>query len=241
MLVRPCDARIDFLGAPASGSSLVRLLGEWIAVDGEASATMDFAERASQWVSAFDAMGLQSAHQAIRGVQTAARRASAERGKAALAQDMLRARSVLAHAIAQAVPHADDPGSGYGPWRHRHLDLQRQMVLMIEPLRAHVRETASRQSPRLRQLAVLDAAMEQMFARREQVLLPTVPALLKRRFEQLRASASGDESNDGDANDGWLQAFGREWRQALMAELEVRLAPVAGLVEAAADEWNDEK
>jgi hypothetical protein len=148
-----------------------------------------------------------------------------------LADDLQRVRGVLARAIAQPIPAAQDSGGGFAPYRDRHLELQRQMELMIGPLRAHVREAASRRSARLRQLAVLDAAMEHMLARREHALLPTLPALLKRRFEQLRANTSGDEGKD-DA----LQPFDREWRQALMAELEVRLAPVAGLVEAASNE-----
>jgi hypothetical protein len=222
------------LGAPDSGSPLVRLLGEWNAVDAEAS-RMDFAERVSQWLNAFDAIGLQAAHQAIHGMEAApSGRGAAVRGASpgTLAEDVQRVRGVLARAIAQPIPAANDSGGGFAPYRDRHLELQRQMQLMIAPLRAHVRETAGRRSARLRQLAVLDTAMEHMLARREQELLPTLPSLLKRRFEQRNASALGDE-DDG------LQAFGREWRQALMAELEIRLAPVAGLLEAAANEWNE--
>lgn len=232
------------MGTPASASPLVRLLSEWHCADAEASPGMDFAQRLSQWVNAFDAMGLQSAHEVIRRVQALAQRSGGARGPApaALAQDVDRVRGVLAHAIAQPVPEdlarpGDRGGGAFAPWRDRHLELQRQMALMIEPLRAHVRESASRRSTRLRQLAVLDAAMEQMLARREHTLLPATTSLLKRRFEQLRDAAS-DASGD-EADDAWLQAFGREWRQVLLAELEVRLAPVAGLVEAAANEWDE--
>ena len=68
-----------------------------------------------------------------------------------------------------------------------------------------------RRSLRLRQLAALDATFEQVLAARAQGQLATLPTLLKGRFEQLRAGA--EEDND------WLQAFDREWRQALLAEL----------------------
>lgn len=223
------------MGAPDSGSPLVRLLGEWNPVDAQAS-QVDFAERVSQWLNAIDAIGLQAAHQAMRALDAGPAGAHKVRGKDAgsLAQDLQRVRGMLARAIAQPIPATQDD-SGFAPYLDRHLELQRQMQMMIAPLRAHVRETARRQSARLRQLAILDAAIEHMLARREQALLPAGAALLKRRFEQLRASTGGDEGRS-DA----LQAFGREWRQALMAELEVRLAPVEGLVQASANEWDDE-
>lgn len=219
--------------APVAGSPLVRLLGEWFPTDA-ASSGMDFAERLSLWLGAFDAIGLQATQQAVRAMATPAPAQPAVRAAAGMspAQDLQRVQGLLARAIAQPVAPPEE-GSAFAPYAERHLELQRQMELAIPPLRAHVREVASRQSARLRQLAALDAAMEQVLAARGQALLAKLPAWLRRRFEQLRASAAGDEDND------WLNAFDREWRQALLAELEVRLAPVAGLVEAAADEQDD--
>lgn len=220
--------------APVAGSPLVRLLGEWFPTDA-ASSGMDFAERLSLWLGAFDAIGLQATHQAVRAMAAPAPAQPAGRAAARVspAQDLQRVRGLLARAIAQPVAPPEEGGHGFVPYAERHLELQRQMELAIPPLRAHVREEASRQSARLRQLAALDAAMEQALAARGQALLAKLPAWLKRRFEQLRASAAGDEDKD------WLDAFDREWRQALLAELEVRLAPVAGLVEAAIVEGDD--
>lgn len=220
--------------APVAGSPLVRLLGEWFPADGMASG-MDFAERLSLWLGAFDAIELQATHQAVRAMAMPAPAQPAGRAAAGTspAQDLQRVRGLLARAIAQPVPAAQEGDQGFTPYAERHLELQRQMELAIPPLRAHVREMASRRSARLRQLAALDAAMEQVLAARGQALLAKLPAWLKRRFEQLRASAAGDEDKD------WLQAFDREWRQALLAELEVRLAPVAGLAEAADYERDD--
>jgi hypothetical protein len=150
----------------------------------------------------------------------------ARKATASIADDLQRVRAVLEKAIAQApmdlAPAATEVS--YAPFHQRHLDLQRQMEQMITALRDHVRQTLCRVSPRLRQLAVLDAAFEQVLAPREQKLLPGASTLLKRRFEQLRA-----------AHDG-LEAFRREWREALLAELDVRLEPVAGLVDA----WSNE-
>jgi hypothetical protein len=131
---------------------------------------------------------------------------------------------VLARAIAQEPPEL--AARGYAAYQDRHADLQRQMALMIAPLRGHVRDALGRASARLRQLAALDASMEQLLAAREQALLPGLPALLKRRYQQL-----ADEAPD-DA----LQVFAGDWRQALLAELDLRLGPVKGLVEALANE-----
>lgn len=220
--------------APVAGSPLVRLLGEWFPADATPSG-MDFAERLSLWLGAFDAIELQATHQAVRAMTAPAAAQQAGRAGAGTspAEDLQRVRGLLARAIARPVAATEEGGPGFAPYAERHLELQRQMELAIPPLRAHVREVASRRSARLRQLAALDAAMEQVLAARGQSLLAKLPAWLKRRFEQLRASAAGDEDKD------WLQAFDREWRQALLAELEVRLAPVAGLAEAAADERDD--
>jgi hypothetical protein len=222
------------LSAPVAASPLVRLLGEWFPTDARASG-MDFAERLSLWLGAVDAIGLQATHQAVRATRSAAPGPLTTRGAAPLspAEDLQRVRSMLAHAISQPIARPPEGRPEYKPYADRHVDLQRQMELAIPPLRAHVREVASAQSARLRQLSTLDAAMEQMLAARGQALLAKLPARLKRRFEQLHASAAGDTDQD------WLQAFDREWRQALLAELEVRLAPVTGLVEAAADEGNE--
>lgn len=222
------------MSASVAGSPLVRLLGEWFPTDARASG-MDFAERLSLWLGPVDAIGLQATHQAVRAMRSAAPGPRPARGGAtgSLVEDLQRVRGLLAQAIARPLERPDEGRPDYKPYADRHFDLQRQMELAIPPLRAHVREVASRQSARLRQLATLDAAMEQMLAARGQALLAKLPARLKRRFDQLRASAADDANEEG------LQAFDREWRQALLAELEVRLAPVAGLVEAAADEGNE--
>jgi len=196
-------------------SSPVRLLGAPAPAQAQPPG-MDFAERLSLWLNAFDAIGLQAAHQSLRSLDAGARAAPASRAPD-VAEDLRRVRSVLAKAIAQPV---DASVGGYAPWHQRHLELQRQMEMMIAPLREHVRQAVGRVSPRLRQLAVLDAAFEQVLARREQALLPKAVALLRKRCEQQHAA--GAPAAD----------FAADWQQALLAELDLRLEPVAGLVEA---------
>jgi hypothetical protein len=98
------------------------------------------------------------------------------------------------------------------------------MEQAIASLRDRVRQTLSRVSPRLRQLAALDAVLEQVIAPREQVLLPTASTLMARRFGQLRATEGG------------LDGFANDWREALLSELDLRLEPVAGLADALRNE-----
>jgi hypothetical protein len=210
-----------------AGSRLLRLLGA--APPAAPADGMDFAERLSLWLGAFDAMGLQAAQQAVATARDAAS-PSPLKAKA-LADDLQRVRGALASAIAQDPLFGDAPA--FAPYHERHLQLQRRMEQLIVPLRDHVRQEVSRQSPRLRQLAALDAVFEHALARREQALLPTVAARMKRRFEHWRAT-------EADANDAgaWERDFAAEWRQVLLAEVDLRLEPVAGLIEALATDMD---
>jgi hypothetical protein len=120
------------------------------------------------------------------------------------------------------------------------------MEQLIGALRDHVRQALARATPQLRQLAALDAALDKVIAQREQALLSTATALLQKRFEQLRKRHLKDIDAAGGEDDpatwrqagGWLHAFEKDWRDALLAELELRLEPVAGLIEATGTELN---
>lgn len=219
------------------------MLGDWAPLDVEAPG-MDFAERLSLWVNAFDAIGLQAAHQTIGAIRTAAPVKPSARLEP-VAQDLQRVRTALAHAIAQAsVP----PDAGHAAYRQRHLELQRQMEQAIGPLRDRVRQAIGAASPGLRKLAALDAVFEQVLAARGQAILPTVASVMGRRFEQLKRAHQQECEAAGQPDDpqlwhlagGWLEVFARDWRQALLAELDLRLEPVLGLVEALGNELKNQ-
>lgn len=211
----------------------------------------DIAERLGLWVGAFDAMTLHAAHQSIKTLDVAKAKAKAGPAVAVDAQ-LHQVRAVLAQAIAakndgasaggkrprypraqaEPAPKAQAVGevageADYAPYRQRHAELQRNMELMIGPLRAHVRQALSQASPPLAQLAALDAVWEQLLAEREQRLLATVGKLMEKRFKHLRQTHRQDEDPLA-----WQGAFGQEWQQVVLAELGVRLAPVVGLVQA---------
>lgn len=220
----------------------MRLFAQWAPSQGPAPDT-DLAQRLGHWVSAFDAIGLQAAHKAIQAVGApvpAGMRASRPAGN--LADDFARARGALVQAI--SLPPTLPNEFTYAAYKRRHLELQRQMEQMVGALREHVRETLARGALSLRQLAALDAALEKVIARREQALLPLAVALLERRFEQLRKAHAAQVKADAAEDDpmtwrragAWLHTFENDWRQVLLAELDLRLEPVAGLVEATGTE-----
>ena len=226
-----------------SSSALVRILAQWTpSSEARPEDDADIVERLSQWVSAFDAIELQATQQSIRSMTKAAEspmRARGRRGPATdLSADFDRARATLAGAISleAALPNEFT----YAPYKRRHFELQRQMDQLIGVLRDHVREVLCGASTALRQLATLDAAMQKVTAPREQALFPVATALLERRFEQLRkanlkdmqASAQEDDPTTWRKPGRWLHAYEIEWRQTLLAELEVRLEPIAALLEA---------
>ena len=92
--------------------------------------------------------------------------------------------------------------------------------------------------------AALDAVLEQALATRERNLLATLPLLLAKRFGHLykaHQEALGDRLALDDPEmwmrpGGWLAMYCRDMQAVLLAELEVRLQPVAGLIEALGNE-----
>lgn len=134
--------------------------------------------------------------------------------------------------------HASTPGAAdYLPYHRYYLAHQRDMGAAIAPLRASVRAGLAQRAPALRQLAALDGVLDQALAPRERSLLATVPQLLGRHFEQLhQAHRSALPTPDDPARwlqpGAWLHTFCQDMRVVLRAELELRLQPVAGLLEA---------
>lgn len=214
--------------SPFIRSNLARQLAGYLPAQPDAT-RLDFAERLGDWLNVRDAITLHAAHQALAALAPSQRHAKGRPPAGQSAADLHTAlqnlRATLQRGIAAppALPvEAED--SMFAPHHQRCLDLQRRMETAIEPFRAHVRQVLAAASPRLAQLAALDATFEQMLGAREQRLLSGVPAFLKARFEQLRQTHP----------ETWPAPFELELQQALKAELELRLQPVTGLIEALA-------
>lgn len=210
--------------------SLKGLLEAWAPVDAR-SVRQDVAERLGVWLTVADAIALHAAHQSSRAPATAVPVAA----DASLEEACEQVHAALAGAIV-SMPLPGDPAApdaSFAPYHQRCLDLQRHMALRIEGLREQVRQAMAQASPRLAQLAALDEVMDQALGAREQKLLAGVPALLEQRFGQLCQPRSSEEEPPpvGVCADG-LDAFVRDMRAVLLAELDVRMLPVQGLVEA---------
>jgi len=92
----------------------------------------------------------------------------------------------------------------------------------------------------LQQLAALDASFENILSEREAMLLGKVPKLLEKRFTQAlkqhlkkQAEALAEDVNAPRLKpDAWLLPWRQQMRTALLAELDTRLQPALGLLEA---------
>ncbi|HEY9097064.1 MAG TPA: DUF3348 family protein, partial [Hydrogenophaga sp.] len=248
---------------------LVRQLGEGsgLGTGPGAAAGQDFAERLGAWLSVADAITLRTAlqvappqSQARGGVPRAAQGAHAE-GLPDLLEEVRRVRATLTKSIttpepsqsrrgpadhspqaALAAPVAPlDPAAEFAMLHQRYGEQQRRMEMSIDALRAHARDVLTQASPELARLAALDTMLEQMLGGREQHLLSTVPAFLKKRFETLRRQAAAEaetlfgQSPQISEAPAWLGELGAEFERALLAELDLRLQPVTGLAEALAN------
>lgn len=242
-------------------SPLVALLSQWAAPAGVAGApaSADVAEQLSQWLSTVDAVTLGRALHAIESLPADAASAVAGPGLdvAALEAAYAQAREELI-ALAASRPasprparerpdntraDAPDPqAEGEFAWHLPHyIGLQKQLDARLQALRLQVRQAMTKGPHRLRQLALLDGVMAQMTAAREQRLWASLPAQLERRFHQrrdaylqrLQALGQEDDVQRWRAPGGWLPAFERDLQALLLAEMQVRLEPIVGLLEAA--------
>lgn len=229
-------------------SRLIRALSDLVSTDATPP-RQSFADRLGQWLDFADAIALFSA---LNG-STDAAGGPATAEHPALRDEFARVRGALLDSINTdgvltpgkariRLPapawHASTPGAAdYLPYHRYYLAHQRDMGAAIAPLRASVRAGLAQRAPALRQLAALDGVLDQALAPRERSLLATVPQLLGRRFEQLhQAHRNALTTPDDPARwlqpGAWLHTFCQDMRAVLLAELELRLQPVAGLMDA---------
>ena len=218
--------------APIYRSSLTRLLVDLDVVDGT-DASADFAEKLGVWLDFRNAITLHGVHSAPASQR---RTRQPEALQEVLQAELARRRSVLTASIQLPLPGLDlslKPATAYEPYRRHHLARQREMELQLRQLRSKIRGLLSSVSPGLQKLAALDAAFEHMLSERESKLFSTVPALLEKHFKQLLKEHAQDDPPH------WLRTFGATLQSALLSELDVRLQPAMGLIEAYNDEMKN--
>lgn len=218
---------------------LVRLLAA--PAGGEEGPESSLAERLGHWLGLNDAIALSGAL-AAGAPPAASVSVSGIPDGAPPREDFARVRASLMASIRGEPQPGSAPTRSFGlaatdgsidfaACRRHYAARQREMELAVGTLRARVRKALAAASPALAALAELDAVLEKALGERERALLAGIPVLLERRFARLRATGAGGQ-DDAPA------AFGRELQTVLLAELEVRLLPVAGLVEALAEAFS---
>jgi hypothetical protein len=218
--------------APIYRSSLTRLLVDLDVVEGM-DAGAAFAEKLGDWLDFRNAIRLHGIHSAPATGKLAPK---PNLLKDALSAELARRRSVLTASIQLPLPSLDlslKPSTAYAPYRRHHLARQREMELQLRQLRSKLRGLLHGVSTGLQKLVDLDATFEQMLSERESKLFSSVPALLEKHFKHLLKEHAQDDPAL------WLPAFGKTLQAALLSELEVRLHPAMGLIDAYNEEMKN--
>ena len=239
-----CLASLDIVDAADPGNAFAERLGTWI----------HFADAIT--LSAVHSDSAASLPKKQAGVPSQAAPGAQSAAHAAASAEFARIQALLVNAIKKScspnpgkshiklpAPEFEQPlnlSTAYVPYRRFYEAHQRDMELSIQPLRFNVRDAVAKASPRLRKLVELDAVMEKILRERERQLLSKVPLLLKKRFEQLfrehqqktAEAAQADHPAAWMQAGGWLARFCDDMQMVLLAEAELRLQPVMGLIEA---------
>lgn len=240
-----------------NSSRLIRLLADLAIVDTTEPGPA-FAERLGLWLDFTDAISLFAALNEHTNALALADGQTAAPTLAGVAVDaeFARVRARMAQLItlscspgtAQArikwpIPKPDLPiefAADYEPFRRFYLAHQRDIESSARQVRANVRDVLAQASPSLKKLADLDAALDQILSERESKLLASVASLLEQRFEYLlnKHQQSFVDRQQTDSlelwmlDGAWLARFRDEMQTVLLAELDVRLQPALGLIEA---------
>ncbi|WP_457418459.1 DUF3348 family protein [Roseateles sp. P5_E7] len=216
----------DTTTQPLAAEPLARLLLQW----GVAPVPMaPVAERLGGWLGWAEAIGLS---QLLATAPTAESNATARREAwdwAAAALDRLVADltaafddALLALDSAEPAPEGVPLADLLAPYRLHHTQQQRSMAARVATLRERLRPRLAEASGPLTRLAQLDAVFERAVVMQERQALTGLPALLTKRAE---AHHAADPRR-------WRQRFWADLQRALRAELDLRLQPVQGLIEA---------
>jgi hypothetical protein len=218
-----------------NGSRLVRFLSD-LQVSDAAMTQKRFAERLGSLIDLSDSITLSSAHSNIGATAFEASGLSQQDAQ----QEFLRVRAAIVQGVIKSfaphtgptriklpVPEAETPtdaSTAFEPYRKFYTAQQRDIDFKIRKLQLQMREAAAGFSPELAQLSALDTALGDTLAIHTRKFFAVIPGLLGKRFEHLYQQ-----------HPSWMamhKAFCADMQGLLLAEIEARLLPVLGLVEA---------
>jgi hypothetical protein len=239
--------------APIHSSRLVRFLTENALLEA-AQSSEDVGQKLGDWLDFRQAIALHGVLHPENPLEVAASPRSPRLSADALRQHVSKVRAALEQSIMQGAPPGSgltpismppaeldepvEPKTAFEPYRRFQAAHQRQMESVVRTLRSQVRGQLSKGSPALQQLATLDAAFENILSEREAILLGKVSRLLEKRFAQAlkqhlkQAQAAAETGLPADSPLPWLLPIRQAMRTALLAELDTRLQPTLGLLEA---------
>jgi hypothetical protein len=240
---------------PVRGSKLVRLLSEYKMTNIEVSHN-NFAERLGLLVDLSDSVTLSESLRAIPKMSHKLADGKVDAKCDHLVQEFLTQRSIIFKSILKSfdlnavfIPFklpaptsntSNKEAINFDPYKRFYLLHQSELDFKTEKLRTFVRKIITDRSLNLAQLAELDKTFSQSMMVHTRKRFSIVPKLLEIRFKQL-FSEYRETFKDSDFVDkplfwinetGWLTQFYSEMQQLLLAEFDVRLQPIIGLVEA---------
>ncbi|MFH0726157.1 MAG: DUF3348 family protein [Pseudomonadota bacterium] len=151
---------------------------------------------------------------------------------------------------------AQTHASAFEPYRKFYVTRQIEMETRIQQLRSLVGTRISFLSPELARLEKLDSCLAKVLSGSVRDLFAVIPKQLERRFASGFDTHRRDLPKEPTASDlaewilpgGWIWTFCGEMRELLLAELDVRLQPVLGMIDslppettAADSSWDEEK
>lgn len=234
-------------------SELLRFLASQGLVDASADLG-DVGQRLGDWLNFRQAIALQGFIGSVDDPHAPQATPSARIDAAVLQRRFAEVRSALEQSIVKgSVPalglvridmppteldHPIDPKTAFDPLRRFAVGHQRQMDTIIRSLRAQLRGMLDKGSTQDRQLSTLDGIFENVLSTRQARLLGQIPTEFEKRFakslkqhmKQLVQAAEADEP--APRTEPWLAPLCADLRTALLAELDLRLQPVLGLIEA---------
>lgn len=238
------------------GSRLIRFLSD-LGVSEAKISHKHFAEQLGQLIDLSDSFALSDSLRSLKRLPFTDKTDAEQRSEyaEAIKSDFLQQRTLMVEAIVKSftpnigalallLPNADaedniNSGKSMDAYQRFYAMQQSEMEHRIIKLRGEVREAVSGFSPELNQLAALDTALGDTITVPSRRLFTVIPKLLRQRFNFLHEDHQKTSGNNGDEDSqlwletgGWLDNFYNEMQGLLLAELEVRLQPVLGLIEA---------
>ncbi|MFM0252657.1 DUF3348 domain-containing protein [Paraburkholderia sediminicola] len=243
-------ARLADVDAPESRQSLSDRLSQWLGWTDAIALSSALSGNPPAVTAAARSFGSAEESEYVRARSSLAKTVT---GDSVFAADRRRGSAHgSAHASSQNAPV--EPAADYAVFRQRYLSIQQSMEMAIGNLRGRLRGMLATRTPAMARLAMVDAVMERALGERERTLLASVPGLLAGHFERLRAAeqatlaaaeaaeAADDAGSDAASNaasntaaltpGAWLNVFRKDMQSVLLAELDVRLQPVEGLLAA---------